>query len=273
MDFKKKEQKKRLHLIDEYRGFILLNMIVYHAIWDLVYIFDCDWQWYKSDTAFYWQQWICWSFIFISGFCWQMGKKNLKRGIEVFVAGLIITVATLIFMPDSRVIFGVLTLIGSSMLLMIPCDRLFKAFERHLPGVELMGVLLSFGIFLFVYPVNDGYFGFFGTKMIDLPAELYSDIFTTYLGFPEPSFWSTDYFSILPWFFLYMTGYFMYSFFMKPAQKNMQERSQNRTEATRKLLSQSLCPPLGWIGRNSLIIYMLHQPVVYGVLTLCDYIK
>ena len=89
-------------------------MIIYHAVWDLVYIFGCDWKWYKSDMAFYWQQSICWSFIFISGFCWKMSKRNLRRGLQVFGGGLVITFATLVFMPDSRVIFGVLTLIGSS---------------------------------------------------------------------------------------------------------------------------------------------------------------
>ena len=147
-------EKKRFFLIDEYRGFWMINMILYHTIWDLVYIFGCNWQWYKSDMAFYWQQSICWSFIFVSGFCWQMGKHKLKRGLQVFGAGIVITLATLIFMPDSRVIFGVLTLLGSSMLLMIPCDKIFSKVNPWI------GAIASFVIFLFVYPVNDGYFGF-----------------------------------------------------------------------------------------------------------------
>ena len=236
-------EKVRLHLLDEYRGFVLVNMVIYHAIWDLVYIFGCDWSWYKTDGAFYWQQWICWSFILVSGFCWQMSKRNLKRGMQVFGAGLVITLATLIFMPDSRVIFGVLTLIGSSMLLMIPCDKVF----RKIPPVA--GAIASFLLFLFVYPVNDGYFGFGDKVVVDLPMELYSSWISTYLGFPQPGFWSTDYFSILPWFFLYAVGYFMY-----------------KVISDKGILEKSLCPPLGWLGRNSLIIYMLHQPIVYGIL-------
>lgn len=260
MEITEKKKRPRLYLIDEYRGFWIANMIIYHGIWDLVYIFDCDWQWFKSDLAFVWQQWGCWSFIFISGFCWQMSRQNLKRGVQVFGAGLVITLATVLFMPDSRVLFGVLTLLGSSMLLMIPCN---KVFQRINPWI---GAVASFLVFLFVYPVNDGYFGFGGVEMLTLPRELYSSWIGSYLGFTEPGFWSTDYFSILPWFFMYLVGYFTYSVVFKG--------KEGRGKAlTKRVMEKSICPPLGWIGRNSLIIYMLHQPVIYGILMLWNSMK
>lgn len=248
-------KKKRLHFIDEYRGFWLINMIIYHGIWDLVYIFGCNWQWYKSDMAFFWQQSICWSFIFISGFCWQMGRNKLKNGLQVFGAGIVITLATLIFMPDSRVIFGVLTLLGASMLLMIPCDVVFRKINPWI------GIIICFVLFLFIYPVNDGYLGIGSIEIIQLPRELYSSWLTTYLGFPEPGFWSTDYFSLLPWFFLYAVGYFAYRVVFKGEE-------HKQVVAIQRMLEKSVCSPLGWIGRNSLVIYMLHQPVVYGLLYL-----
>ena len=242
-----KNGKSRLYLLDEYRGFVIINMIAYHAIWDLVYMFGVGWKWYKSDIGFIWQQWICWSFILVSGFCWQMSQKNLKRGLLVFGAGFLITAVTVIFMPASKVVFGVLTLLGSSMLLMIPCDKIC----RKIPS--LVGMIASFVIFLLVYPVNRGYLGIGEMRMVELPREWYANLFTTYLGFTEPGFYSTDYFSIVPWFFLYLTGYFLYSFMGKNC-------------GATKLLTTSICSPLGWIGRHSLIIYMLHQPVIYGVL-------
>lgn len=251
MEFVKKTKKGRLHLIDEYRGFLIINMIIYHGIWDLVYIFGYNWRWFRSDAAFIWQQWICWNFIFISGFCWQMSRHNFKRGAQVFGGGILITIATLVFMPDSRVVFGVLTLLGSSMLLMIPCDKLFRKIN------PLLGAIASFLIFLFVYPVNDGYLGFVGIEMVQLPKGLYSSLFSTYLGFTQPGFWSTDYFSLFPWFFMYAVGYFAYSLLFASVK-----------EETTSVLSKSVCPPLGWVGQNSLIIYMLHQPVIYGILFL-----
>lgn len=260
MEVSEKKKRPRYYLVDEYRGFWITNMILYHGIWDLVYMFDVDWKWFQSDFAFFWQQWGCWSFIFISGFCWQMSRKNLKRGLQVFGAGLLITVATLVFMPDSRVLFGVLTMLGSSMLLMIPCDKLLRNLNPW------MGAVVSFLIFLFVYPVNSGYFGFGGVEMLILPRELYSSWIGSYLGFTEPGFWSTDYFSILPWFFMYLVGYFTYSVLFKG------EEGKGKALAKR-VIEKSICPPLGWIGRNSLIIYMLHQPVIYGILMLWNSVK
>ena len=258
------QDRRRLHLIDEYRGFWIVNMIVYHGIWDLVYIFGYQWKWFQSDLAFVWQQWGCWSFIFISGFCWQMSRHNIKRGLQVSFAGLVITVVTLVFTPEVRVIFGVLTLLGASMILMILCDKLFQICKRSVPCFSLIGAIASFVLFLFFYPVNDGYLGFVGMEMIKLPRALYSNLFTTYLGFTEPGFWSTDYFSMLPWFFMYLVGYFTYSFCMKP-------RCQQKPML--RILSKSICSPLGWVGRNSLIIYMLHQPVIYGILTLWNMLR
>ena len=63
----------------------------------------------------------------LSGFCWSLGKKKWKRGIIVFVAGMIISLVTIIAMPENRVLFGVLTLLGSSMLFMIPLEKILKS--------------------------------------------------------------------------------------------------------------------------------------------------
>ena len=253
-------KKARLHLIDEYRGFVLINMIAYHAIWDLVYIFGVNWQWYKSDIGFYWQQWICWSFILVSGFCWQMGRHPLKRGFMVYAGGVIISLVTMIAMPDSRVMFGILTLLGSSMILMIPLDALCKnLLSKNIHFV--IGAVSSFLLFLFAYPVNRGYLGFGENRILILPMEWYANGFTTYLGFDEARFFSTDYFSIIPWFFLFVTGYFLYGVVFK-----RNEEYQKEDSLLVRYLQKSCCPLLGWIGRHSLLIYMMHQPVVYAVL-------
>jgi len=63
--------KKRLHLLDAFRGFLMLNMIAYHGMWNLVYLFGVKAGWYAGTPKYLWQQFICWSFITLSGFCWS----------------------------------------------------------------------------------------------------------------------------------------------------------------------------------------------------------
>ena len=118
--------KKRYEFFDSLRGLVLISMILYHATWDLVYMFGKEWSWYHGTGAYIWQQSICWTFILLSGFCWSMGKNPIRRGLMVFFGGIIITFVTMLLMPENRVVFGVLTLIGSCMLLMVPMDKVFR---------------------------------------------------------------------------------------------------------------------------------------------------
>ena len=122
--------KTRLDLLDSIRGATLLSMVTYHAVWDLVYLFGVQWDWYKGGLGFLWQQSICWTFIFLSGFCWPLGRRPLKRGLTVLAGGAAVTLVTVLAMPESRVVFGVLTLLGSCALLLIPLEKLLR--DAHL---------------------------------------------------------------------------------------------------------------------------------------------
>lgn len=85
-----------------------------------------------------------------------------------------------------------------------------------------------------------------------LPQALYASWPTAYFGFMSKSFFSTDYFPLLPWLFLFWAGYFLHHLL-----------GRGRLAPLRR----SVCPPLGWMGRHSLVLYLLHQPVILGVLT------
>lgn len=237
---------KRYAMLDSLRGLTLISMIAYHTVWDMVYIFDVKWDWYKSDMAYIWQQSICWSFILLSGFCWSFGKVKWKRALTVFLAGIVITVVTLIAMPQERIIFGVLTFLGTAMFLMIPLDKILSKCK---PAI---GFVISFLLFLVVRNVNEGELGFEGIVLMELPDSWYSGWLATYLGFTESSFFSTDYFSVLPWIFLFITGYFLHGFM--------------RQKGWFVHLEKGKCTWLENLGKNSLWIYMLHQPIAYGVL-------
>lgn len=241
--------KVRYHLLDGIRGIVLVSMIAYHCSWNLVYMYGVKWPWYHGTGAHIWQQSICWTFILLSGFCWSMGRNHLKRGLMVFGGGLLVTAVTIAVMPQNRVVFGVLTLIGSSMLLMIPLEKFLKKLPAEL------GLLLSFGLFFLTRNINNGFLGFEGWNLVALPENLYQNLLTAYIGMPPMSFFSTDYFSLLPWFFLFVTGYFLYVVCKK-------------YQFLQWSTWQIEIPFLGFLGKNSLLVYLLHQPALYLVLEL-----
>ena len=109
------------------------------------------------------------------------------------------------------------------------------------------GLAGSFLLFLLTRDVNSGWLGFEGVRLLALPQNWYRNHLTALLGFPQPGFYSTDYFSLLPWVFLFWTGYYLY---------RLRRQEQPRVSL----------PVVTALGRHSLTVYLLHQPVVYGVL-------
>ena len=271
----------RFALLDSLRGITLISMILYHACWDAVYILGMDWPWYRSRAGFVWQQSICWTFILLSGFCVPFSKRLMRRGLEVFAAGILVMLVTNLVLPEDAVMFGVLTLIGSCMLMMVPVRRMSAALNcvdspvavQPDPKKETDGsskrrsaclFFASAALFVLFRDVNAGTIGtgllhrilpVIPLLTVYVPDFLYRDLFTAYLGFPGPSFYSTDYFSLLPWAFLYMCGY----------ELHMICRSAGLTDAP--ILRRGV-KTLAFLGRNSLLIYLLHQPVLYAFVLL-----
>ncbi len=104
-------ERRRYQVLDTIRGCALVSMILYHACWDLVYLFGMDWPWYHGFAAYVWQQSICWTFILLSGYCFALGRHQFRRGLTVFFCGALITAVTWTLMPENLVLFGVLTLL------------------------------------------------------------------------------------------------------------------------------------------------------------------
>ena len=70
------ETPSRYQLLDTLRGLCLLSMVAYHGMYDLVDIFGLPSSWYWGRPGYLWQQSICWTFILLSGMCWQLAEHQ-----------------------------------------------------------------------------------------------------------------------------------------------------------------------------------------------------
>lgn len=234
--------QNRYVILDTVRGVTLLSMILYHAAWDAVHFLGVNWSWYDGLPGFVWQQSICWTFILLSGFCWSLGRRHARRGALVLAASFAVTAVTVVFTPDARIVFGVLTLLGSCMLLFIPLRTVLE----RIPA--LPGIIGAMALFALCRNISQGYIGL-GVLRLDLPGSLYQGMLSAYFGFPPEAFFSTDYFPLLPWGFLFAAGFFLY-----------------RLCQPQDVLSQLpkwAVPGVTWLGRHSLLVYLAHQPALY----------
>lgn len=239
---------RRVRLFDALRGLALVNMVVYHGVYDWVSVFGRSAAWFTgTEYARPWQQAICWTFLLVSGAVLCYGRNPLRHGLTVFGCGMLLTAVTLLAMPSERILFGVLHLIGAAGVL---TALLRRALGRIPPAAGAAG---SFALFLLLRGVPSGFWGV-GALSARLPQALYRSAALFPLGFPGPGFFSADYFPLIPWLFLFWTGMFLWRAL--------------RPYAEAPLLGRKICPPLEWLGRHSLLIYLAHQPVLMVVVFL-----
>ena len=256
--------------LDTLRGADLVSMMLYHAAWDLVYVFGIPWAWYGSYGAYLWQQSICWTFLLLSGYCFHLGHRRLRRGLLVSGSGALVSAAMLLFMPENRVFWGVLSLLGAAVLVTISLDKYFQkipapagaagSFLLFLLTRDVPGHTLGLGWLVVQFPgvaSRSDMASLAAALSLRLPDWLYRNDWTAVLGFPHAGFYSTDYFPLLPWLFLFWTGYFLYRL---------------RPPAALPFAHLRL-PVLTALGRWSLPVYLLHQPVIYGILTVWDVLR
>ncbi len=251
------EQKKRLYLLDTIRGMAILGMFLIHINYDLPTMLGIDPEYTYSFGYHVFGQLVRGTFIFLSGYCAFMGKKTLKRGLIVSAAGLVITASTVLagimtkggFIP---IYFGVLTLIGASMLLSVPFRKIVN--KKNAP-VFFFACLLCFFLTIHMYA---GYAGIYGHPLFYYPDFLYKAknpvlaMVTAFIGFPNATFQSSDYFPLIPWFFLFMSGFSLYGW--AGEKINSLKIMKIRIE------------PVTFLGRYSLWVYLIHQPVFLVIL-------
>ena len=179
----------RVGMIDAVRGISILLMIVYHLHIDLYSSGIIDGELLFSPFVGFLQTLFASLFILMSGISCRFSRNNLKRGIVMFAAGMVVTAVTYFYDPSMIIRFGILHFLGVSAILFAllqkPLDRLLPSFVAPVVYAALAAL---------TWDIPNHYYGVRGLWMF---------------GFRSPGFHSADYFPLLPYFFVYLFGTWM----------------------------------------------------------------
>lgn len=294
------QNHKRYLELDLLRVLAILAMLVYHTAFDLWYFFDWNIPIYigeplaipRNFSSVFW--WLLGKgtaslFLLLVGISFviswnrtvchgeqrhgelveprtmtQGWKKFFKRGLFILSCGMLVTLVTYIFDPSTYIRFGILHLIGVSILL-LPFFMQLKTTNYQLPfGLELRAERQTTNFILGILCI------FIGNFMLQTPVET---PLLLPLGFTPHNFTTMDYFPLLPWFGVVLLGtsigHLLY--IQSPSW-----RSKFLVFQPSPLCLRSGLRPAGnyslsminWVSRSSLWIYLLHQPVILGLLSL-----
>lgn len=234
--------------LDVLRGFAIVGMVLLHLLWDLDYfhLLPLNRNLYQIQPA------IPALFFILVGVCLIVSKNKkyhqtrqeedqyhkhlVLRGLKIFSLGMVITAVTLLVMPGRPVVFGILHCIGLSIVLSVPFLR-FKSIN-----FVFAAVIVSAGFAM-------------GLFTIENPTALHLAF-----GIHQANVWqhTIDYFPLLPWFGVCLFGIALGNVLYKDNKRQFPVPDLSRFAPMRAC---------SWLGRHSLAIYLLHQPVIAGVLS------
>jgi uncharacterized membrane protein len=234
--------------VDAARGVAIIMMVVYHSTYDLDTLGGYDiqsttgsWAHFADVTAGL--------FLFLVGVSltisrartsltgWRLFGKYLARGLRILAYGVVLTIVFLA-LGMGVVVFGILHLIGISIILAYPFLGL--RFTNLVLGV----IIFVAGQYILVQGLDSQSFWL-------LPFGVVPE------GVIMP-----DYRPLLPWFGVVLIGLFfgnvVYGDGRRPAV----------LEDKAPVLARPLLPP----GRNSLFIYVIHQPIIIALLAVSGFV-
>ncbi len=232
-------KKERIWELDAFRGLCILGMVLVHLVYDIRELY------HLADFAIpTWfllvMNWGGVLFFLLSGICVTLGNHPVKRGIIVFAAGMVCTLVTYglhaLGMAGDEVLirFGVLHCLGVCMLLWPLCKKL-----PVWAMAAAAAVVLGLGYWFKTFTVS--------------ASGLY------WLGLVKAGFYSADFFPLFPnvgWFLLgAVLGRVLYK--------------EKKTLFPKVRAEAAPIRFLSWCGRQSLLIYLLHQPVLTFLMDLC----
>ncbi len=249
-------EKNRIHLLDEIRGFAVLFMVIYHSFYIFADFYGFDFAAKVVETLSPAALFVACLFIGICGFCCNLSRNNFKRGAVILGMGLGVTLVTAVIMPllgfiDCEIWFGILHFLGVAVLLFALISKLFTRINGY------AGVLVSLALFIFFFGIEKHTLGFGGLLKINLPDSLYTTKWLVPFGIYPAGFFSADYFPILPFIFMFFVGAFIGIIVKAKGFGGYAHKKR--------------VPPLSFLGRHALIVYIIHIPIIAGIGYIIDF--
>lgn len=217
----------RIWEIDLLRVVAITLMVIFHTVYDLNEFVGMNID-YESIPWFLVGKVSALMFIFVSGISSVLSKNSFKRGTQVFLMGMVITITTFIIMRDEYIRFGILHFLGVSMILSIPLRKL-----NNISLILLSITSIFLGLWLDHITINT--------------------FFLLPFGIMYPGFVTMDYYPIFPYIGIFIMGMAFGNKFYLDRRESLFGRKINLGF-------------LNWISSHSLFIYLVHQPVILGII-------
>jgi uncharacterized membrane protein len=242
VDVAKPAKKARIWEIDFLRGVAVAVMILFHLLVDLN-------DFYGHNIAYYNPPWTVIGkvfaslFMLISGVCCSLSVGNIRRGIRALLLGMVVTAATFFYVPELYIRFGILHFMGSAMIIWGVADRLIKSDKVKIALLSVFSpVLVVIGVLFDGMRTANPYLFFLGLVTVN---------FRTY-----------DYYPLTPWLGVFLAGVAIGVLVYKRKKTTVFSfRPESMVKPVRLVFSGFMA-----MGRRSLLIYFVHQPVLIGIL-------
>jgi uncharacterized membrane protein len=231
---------KRIWELDFLRGIAILMMVAFHTVFDLNRFYGFEQLKYYKGFWFLEGRIAAYLFILLTGITTALIakkyskpealKKNLSRGLRLIALGMLITLASWIMEPSETIWFGILHFLGFSIL--------FSSAFMNLKWMNLVLALASLML---------------GKWTMSLEPE---SLMWIPLGATPVGFRSLDYYPLFPWISAVFIGLFLGNWIYQKREAIFHREPRIPEKG------------IAALGKYSLWIYMLHQPIILMLLWL-----